>query len=160
GYEWDVDADNGARPAGLIGLSTTTIAVNTYLLDYGSAFGNGIATHRLTLYRAASGALVFGAGPVQWAWGLDDGHALGDDFPIADLRVQQATANLFADMGTQPASLQPWLVAPLASTDTAAPTSTITSPANGAAVQVGSPIPISGTAADSGGQVAAVEVSV
>ena len=28
-------------------------------------------THSLSLYRAPSGALVFGAGTVQWSWGLD-----------------------------------------------------------------------------------------
>ena len=35
---------------------------------------NATATHHLTLYRAPSGALVFGAGTVQWAWGLDNDH--------------------------------------------------------------------------------------
>jgi hypothetical protein len=34
---------------------------------------NGTATHHLTLYRAASGALVFGAGTVQWSWGPGPG---------------------------------------------------------------------------------------
>ena len=29
GYEWDVDADNGFRPAGLIDLSSTTVFVNS-----------------------------------------------------------------------------------------------------------------------------------
>src|SRR5438046_2916261 len=47
GYEWDVDDDNGFRPAGLIPLSTTTLTVPTYLLnDY--TYGNGTATHHLT----------------------------------------------------------------------------------------------------------------
>ena len=43
--------------------------------------------------------------------------------------MQQATVNLFADMGAQPDSLISGLVAATASTDTTAPTSTITSPA-------------------------------
>ena len=42
--------------------------------DYGSNYGPGTATHSLTLYRAPSGALVFGAGTVQWSWGLDGEH--------------------------------------------------------------------------------------
>ena len=80
GYEWDEDLDNGSRPAGLIDLSTTTLDVSPDLLqDYGSTYGHGTATHHLTLYRAASGALVFGAGTVQWSWGLDSDHDRGDD---------------------------------------------------------------------------------
>jgi hypothetical protein len=44
GYEWDEDHDNGFRPAGLIRLSSTTLPVSTYLLDYGSTYGSGTAT--------------------------------------------------------------------------------------------------------------------
>ncbi|PZN55340.1 MAG: hypothetical protein DIU65_06355, partial [Proteobacteria bacterium] len=36
GYEWDSDLDNGARPGGLINLSSTTVDVNSLLLDYGN----------------------------------------------------------------------------------------------------------------------------
>jgi len=64
GYEWDESPDNGFDPAGLVQLSSTTVPVTSYLLDYGNTTGNGVATHNLTLYRAASGALVFGAGTV------------------------------------------------------------------------------------------------
>ena len=74
--------------------------------------------------------------------------------------MQQATVNLFADMGVQPASLQSGLVAATASTDTTAPTSTITSPASGAVLQVGTPVTITGTATEGGGgRLAVVEVS-
>ena len=72
GHEWDEDLDNGFRPAGLMRLSSTTLAVDSYIKDYGNVYGPGTATHSLTLYRAPSGALVFGAGTVQWAWGLDE----------------------------------------------------------------------------------------
>ena len=75
GYEWDQEEDNGSRPAGLIDLSTSTYTLTTdYLEDYGGIYGAGIATHRMSLYRAPSGALVFGAGTVQWSWGLDGNH--------------------------------------------------------------------------------------
>src|SRR6267378_2811126 len=75
--------------------------------------------------------------------------------------MQQATVNLLADMGAQPASIQPGLVTATASTDFVAPTSTITSPANGSTVPTGSTVTISGTASDAGGGiVAGVEVSV
>jgi len=155
GYEWDEDLDNGARPAGLMHLSTTTVAVPQRIQDYGSTYAPGTATHHLTLYRASSGALVFGAGTVQWSWGLDDEHDRGSESP--DARMQQATVNLLADMGLQPATLQGGLVTASASTDATPPSSAITAPANGATVQ-GS-VAVSGTAADAGGAVGAVEVS-
>lgn len=157
GYEWDADLDNGFRPAGLIRLSTTTVANAPVLLDYGSSYGSGTVTHNLTLYRKGN-ALVFGAGTVQWAWGLDNNHDRGSTAP--DVRMQQATVNLFADMLAQPATLHPGLVQATASTDTAPPASSITSPAAGAIVPLGTPLTVSGTAADNGGgRVGAVEVS-
>ena len=45
---------------------------------------------------------MFGAGTVQWSWGLDANHDRGD-IDAGGLRMQQATVNLFADMGVQPA---------------------------------------------------------
>lgn len=158
GYEWDIDADNGVRPAGLIRLSTTDDSGLSVLQDYGSTYATGSARHSLTLYKHSNGALVFGAGTVQWSWGLDANHDRGN--LAADVRMQQATVNLFADMGIQPATLQAGLVAAQASTDTSAPSSSISSPANGAVITPGSTITISGTASDSGGVVGGVEVSV
>src|SRR5262249_14649926 len=96
GYEWDIDADNGSRPAGLFPLSTTTLTVPTLLL-HDNTFGNGVATHHLTMYRAPSRALVFGAGTVQWSWGLDSNHT--NTGTPTDINMQQATVNLLADMG-------------------------------------------------------------
>ncbi len=158
GYEWDEDQDNGSRPAGLVPLSSTTATVPTYLQDYGSTYATGTATHALTLYRASSGALVFGAGTVSWSWGLDGTHDNGLSTP--DPIVRQATVNILADMGAQPDTLQPGLVAASQSTDSVRPASTITSPTNGASVPNGTSLTITGTASDSGGQLGAVEVSV
>ena len=159
GYEWDVDADNGFRPAGLIRMSTTTVPGAPVLLDYGSTYGSGTATHSLTQYKHSSGALVFGGGTVQWPWGLDAVHDRAGT--PTDVRMRQATVNLLADMGAQPATLQSGLVPASASTDTAAPTSAITTPVNGASVQQGSTVTITGTATDAGGGVVGgVEVSV
>jgi Domain of unknown function (DUF4082)/Bacterial Ig-like domain/Bacterial Ig domain len=162
GYEWDEDVHNGARPPGLLNLSSTTVDVGKKLTDYGSSYAPGTATHKLTLYRAPSGALVFGAGTVQWAWGLDQEHdTISENGPRpADPRMQQATLNLLADMGAQPTTIQPGLVASTATTDTDAPTATITTPAAGASVQSGAAVTISGTATDAGGGiVGVVEVS-
>lgn len=157
GYEWDEDLDNGHRPPGLIRLSTTVVNGVQRLQDFGTDYGSGTATHHLTLYRAPSGALVFSSGSVQWSWGLDAEH----DIPgtPADDRMRQATVNLLADMGVQPATLQAGLVPATASTDAAPPEAQITSPANGATVLAGVPITITGTASDVGGRVGAVEVS-
>ncbi len=78
GYEWHVDADNGFRPAGLMDMSSTTDSTAQPFVDYGSQTTTQTTTHHLTLYRAASGVLVFGAGTVQWAWGLDNGAGTGN----------------------------------------------------------------------------------
>ncbi|MCG8349360.1 MAG: DUF4082 domain-containing protein, partial [Chloroflexales bacterium] len=174
GYEWDVlelDSSNpaaeivaAARPAGLIRLSTTTVDNAPLLRDYGSnGYQNSFsplstASHHLTLYRHSSGALVFGAGTVQWSWGLDDTH--DRNTPAPDSRMRQATVNLFADMGVQPATLQSGLVLANASTDATPPTSTITSPADGSTVAAGTRLTISGAATDAGGVVGGIEVSV
>ena len=158
GYEWDVDADNGARPPGLMRLSRTTLTTGGVLKDWGSTYGSGSATHALTLYRHASGARVFGAGTIQWSWGLDATH--DNAGTPADARMQQATVNLLADMGAQPATLRAPLVAATASTDATPPTSAITFPAAGASLPAGQAVTLKGTASDSGGVVGGVEVSV
>jgi hypothetical protein len=162
GYEWDVDADNGVRPPGTIDMSATTVAAPEVFVDWGTTVNPVTVTHNLTLYRHPSGALVFGAGTVQWAWGLDPNHDTVPDTgsPTPDLNMQQATMNLLGDMGAQPATRQANLFPAPASTDVAPPTSTITSPANGASIAAESSVSISGTAVDSGGGVVGgIEVS-
>ena len=159
GYEWDEVVDNGFSPAGLIRMSLTTIDEGARrLIDYGNYVVDASSTHSLTLYRAESGALVFGAGTIQWSFGLDSGH----DGPAepADPRMQQAMVNLLADMGAQPGTLQTNLVYATASSDFTDPTSSITSLSEGQVLQPGIPITIRGTAQDAGGGVVGgVEVS-
>jgi VCBS repeat-containing protein len=165
GYEWDEDLDNGFRPLGLTRLSSTTVDVP---VKFGSPYSTapGTATHSLTLYRKntldaqgnVKSALVFGAGTVQWSWGLDGTHDRGGSLP--DSRMQQATVNLLADMGLQPGTIQTGLSAASASTDAIAPISTILSLAAGASAEAGGHLAISGTATDVDGVVAGVEVSV
>ncbi|MDH3309018.1 MAG: Ig-like domain-containing protein, partial [Acidimicrobiia bacterium] len=157
GYEWDEDPDNGFRPAGLFRLSETLGTGQQVLLDEGWSYGTGNATHSMTMYRAPSGALVFGAGTIQWSWALDSNHDRGS--APADAAAQQATVNLFADMGAQPSTLQPGLVTATASTDVTPPTSVIDDPADGSTVNPGSSVTVTGTAADVGGNVGGVEVS-
>jgi hypothetical protein len=158
GYEWDEDIDNGSRPAGLMDMSSSTFSVPER--EVGGAFMtsyvSGSATHRLSLYRSSSGALVFGAGTMQWSWGLDSHHDQGSNYP-PEPDLQQATVNLLADMGVQPAKMIPGLVPAAQSTDHTPPVSQVLTPAQ--AYPAGTVVTISGTAVDSGGVVAAVEVS-
>ena len=138
GYEWDETPDNGFRPAGELYASSTTVSGVEAFSDYGSKIAtNSTVTHHLTLYKAPSGALVFGAGTVQWAWGLANINAWevpstepSDNPP--DPNMEQATVNLLADMGAQPGTLNPELAPATKSTDTTTPTSAITSPTAGA----------------------------
>ena len=94
-----------ARP-GLMHLSSTTVSARvSKLLDYGSTYGTGTATHSLTLYRHA-----------QRRAGVRRRHravVVGPRQPPRSRQrrrrtspMQQATVNLFADMGVQPATLQ------------------------------------------------------
>jgi hypothetical protein len=161
GYEFDVDADNGLRPAGEIDMSSTTVNTNYLLLNVnGVVEGPGTATNSATLYRASSGALVFDAGTVQWSWGLDSDHEPGWASPT-DASMQQATVNLFAMMGDQPGSLMAGLVAASAATeDNTPPVSTITSPTTSTSLLTGATCTVTGTASDAGGGVVAgVEIS-
>lgn len=159
GYESNEDVDNGFRPEGLIRLSTTVGQVPEYLQDFGNVVAPGETTHHTTLYRAASGALVFSSASVQWAWGLDQEHD-GRGAP-ADPRMQQATVNLLADMDSLPATLQNDLVAAVSSTDEAGPEARITAPEPAQRIANGSLLVARGTATDvGGGVVGGVEVSV
>ena len=128
GYEWDQDKDNGHRPPGLVHLSAHTIHTDVLLVDDDGTFGSGDATHNLVFYRHKSGALVFSAATVQWSWGLDDTHDTPNDVAAGppDDCIRQATVNLLADMGVQPTTLQPWLVAAEPSTDVTPPSSAFT----------------------------------
>jgi Ca2+-binding RTX toxin-like protein len=135
GYEWDVNPDNGFRPEGLINLSSTKVLVDpSYLFADPSDTPGAPTVHNLTLYRAPSGALVFGAGSAYWSWALDS-HNLGllgsqnlelKGLKPVDPAAQQAMINLLADMGIQPSTLQSGLVHATQSTDHEAPTTIFT----------------------------------
>ncbi|MBL7743632.1 MAG: DUF4082 domain-containing protein [Chitinophagaceae bacterium] len=142
GYEFDFEQYPDSYPGGRITLSRTT-----YLGK----------THKLSLYRHSSGALVFGAGTVQWSWGLDSVHDRGNASVSKDM--QQATVNLFADMGVQPGSLQSDLLTASQSTDVTPPSVTISSPSHGASFPAFKPITIIGTVMDNK-VVAGVEISL
>ena len=89
-FDWEQPAYAGCNPAGRITLSDTTA---------------GGKNHQMSLYRAPSGALVFGAGTVQWSWGLDGTHDRGGSH--RDPRMQQATVNLLPTWAPSPRRCRP-----------------------------------------------------
>jgi large repetitive protein len=146
GYEWDWEQFQSTYPAGRVTMSNTSLDGHI---------------HKLSLYKASSGAIVFGAGTVQWAWGLDANHDRGND--AANISMQQATINLLADMSVQPdptAFLEPGLTRATTTTDVTPPVSIITAPVNGELVPQNNSYTIKGTATDVGGVVAGVDISV
>ena len=165
GYEWNVDPLNSSRPNGLIHLSSTTAPIAP-LPGPGSAFYNGYqytppepsgyATHNLTLYRAESGALVFSAGTIAWAWALDEYHS-GHSMP-SSVTIQQAMVNLLADMGVSPETVKDGLIVAIPSTDDTEPIVALhaltTQSLDGTTTAT-----LSGTALDLDGTVAGVQVS-
>jgi len=143
GYEWDYEQYFSNYPLGRMKLSLTSV--------------NG-KNHHLSLYRHASGALVFGAGTVQWSWGLDNQHYGGSN-NIVSRDMQQATVNLFSDMGVQPGSIQTDLVPATQSADLTPPSTVITYPQSGTQFAPGSTINFTGTSSDAA-MVSVVEISV
>jgi uncharacterized repeat protein (TIGR02543 family) len=141
GYEFDFEQYFDSYPGGRVTLSNTNLVGQN---------------HKLSLYRHSSGALVFGAGTVQWSWGLDEVHDRGNN--PASLDMQQATINLLADMGVQPATIETGSLA-IASNDLIAPVTTISTPVNAATLSQNTPVSIAGTAVEAVGVVAGVEVS-
>jgi hypothetical protein len=110
GYEWDeVTNNNGFLPDNIRTLSFTTVNAISATLDYNQSvtFGQRVVNHSLSLYQASSGAWVFGAGTVQWSWGLDDYHDSDDGTVMSpDANVQRLTRNVLSLMGAEPSTPQ------------------------------------------------------
>jgi len=98
GWEWDARAANGQEPAGTQTVATSPVDGNI-LQDAGGVYATGPATANATIYRAASGALVFNSGTNNWSRGLG---STSRDAGEPRSEIQQATANLLADMGVAP----------------------------------------------------------
>eukprot|EP01060_Flectonema_neradi_P039320 TRINITY_DN8607_c0_g1_i1.p1 TRINITY_DN8607_c0_g1~~TRINITY_DN8607_c0_g1_i1.p1 ORF type:complete len:718 (+),score=112.63 TRINITY_DN8607_c0_g1_i1:48-2201(+) len=171
GHEWNEDINNGFRPAGLMHMSRTTIHNVQYIFDAGATYDTGSATHHLVLYKKNK-SLVWGTGTVQWMWGLDDTHdtssgvpnlneneyntRIGVDSTAPEKAVQQATVNMFKDMGVVPGNLIDDLVVDYSETvDNNPPTCTIKDYTTKGSVST-----IFGTAVDIEGVVSSVEISL
>jgi hypothetical protein len=142
GYEWDHEQSTRVYPVGRVKVSRTTLSSRT---------------HNMSFFKHTNGAIVFGAGTVQYSWGLDSVHDRASEAP--DKRMQQATVNLFADMGSQPSTIQSDLILATASTDVTPPASVFTSPLQNGLVIQGTAITIRGSSSDVGGVVYGIEVS-
>ncbi|HEY2631529.1 MAG TPA: N,N-dimethylformamidase beta subunit family domain-containing protein [Solirubrobacteraceae bacterium] len=120
GWEWDVVPSQPGylafEPGGVIQVAKTNVTLpgTEWLQDYGREYGSSpppgqAGFTEAVKYRAASGALVFAAGTMQWSWGLGP-HFLNQpqntysEAPVesADSRIQQATYNILSEMGVQP----------------------------------------------------------
>ena len=151
------DADNGFRPAGEFELSSTTVERPRglqRLRQHDHAQRDRHAQpHDVPRAerRAACSAPARCSGPGASTTGTRTA-------PPPDRNMQQATLNLLADMGAQPATLQSGPVAATASTDTHR--ADLDAQRSLDASSDGSQVTISGTASDTGGGVVAgVEVS-
>jgi len=109
GWEWDqvpsptspaYAGPAAVEPAGVkrLSLTNTSDQGSSWLQDSGRVRASTPppgqqATSSAVEYRAPSGAYVFSAGTNQWAYGLD-----------TDPPLNQATYNIFSEMGVQPAT--------------------------------------------------------
>ncbi|HEX5713921.1 MAG TPA: PKD domain-containing protein [Solirubrobacterales bacterium] len=114
-WEWDAVPTQpqylAHQPANVVKLSSTVIANGSdqlnWLLDEGRMRSKVAPppgqpnTVNAVKYKAASGALVFASGTMLWSHGLSN---------EAQAPIQQATYNIFSDMGVQPVTPEEDLV--------------------------------------------------
>ncbi len=92
GYEWDTLANNGATPAGLDTIASSSMPYGTISLPAAT-----------TIYTAANGAQVFAAGSIEWVYGLINHTFITFDpknktpWIAADRRIAQMMANILDD---------------------------------------------------------------
>ena len=65
GFEWDMDADNGFRPAGAFQLSTSTCPYRGLSARLRRDYGAGTATHHMMMYERPAEHLSLGAGTID-----------------------------------------------------------------------------------------------
>jgi hypothetical protein len=127
GFEWDTYGTGGVSTTGNSYLaaahprarfcSDVTYAVSSLVLtDAGDEYGSGNATHRLVVYPGGSGAIVFGTGTVNWALGVDSSNTYQQGSDNTSSVLQQATLNMFTDMGAPPTTLMSGLTQPTPAT--------------------------------------------
>ena len=97
GWEWD-STTSGPAPSGLRTLAASPVS-GELLTDAGRVYAPGSAEQNTTIYKAASGALVFATGTNHWSRGLGlNMSGIGEPTSV----VMQATANVLQDMNVKP----------------------------------------------------------
>ncbi|MEP7187930.1 MAG: N,N-dimethylformamidase beta subunit family domain-containing protein [Roseiflexaceae bacterium] len=94
GWEWDAAVAQGSVPG--LEIVAATPVFGELLTDAGRMYDLEQIEIHTTRYKAASGAMIFASGTNHWSWGL----AVVEP----DIRLQQITYNVFADMGISPAT--------------------------------------------------------
>ncbi len=100
GWEWDARVANGAEPAGAKTLAASPVTGNL-IQNFGKNQTPGSTVSTMVKYKAASGATVVTTGTNWWNRGLARNPSNEGE---PDLRIQQATTNILADMGALPAT--------------------------------------------------------
>src|ERR1043166_8083091 len=93
GYEADGVWNNSQTPAGLQNIADSPVPPNTISDQNDPA---GARSSAMTVYTAASGAMVFATGTIQWSWGLDHDPYLAAGIHDSRLspQAQQMTRNV------------------------------------------------------------------
>ena len=112
GYEWDEDLNNGVASGGphasVVDDRRRAGEIRADGLrrraGHGDTLAHALPPRTRRTVRRLRNRWSSAPAPVQWSWGLDGAHDRGGSTP--DARMQQATINLFADMGVQPGSIQ------------------------------------------------------
>ena len=100
GWEWDARAANGFEPAGVKTLASSP-ATGQLVQEHGRSYIPGSTVTTMVKYTAPSGALVVTTATNHWNRGLAR-NAEGVGEP--EVRIQQATTNILADMEACPST--------------------------------------------------------
>ncbi len=125
GWEWDARVENGLQPAGVQVLASSPVTGQLVQGNGASYVPGSSAVQESVLYRASSGAWVFGSGTNHWSRGLGRN---ADNVGEPDSRIQQAMVNLLQDAGARPTTPAAGMVVD----PTGAPAVTTTNPGAGA----------------------------
>jgi plastocyanin len=109
GFEWDGLISNGAAPSNLEVLSASPVTATSIAPQPSGLTANQIAN--AVRYVKSNGAKVFSVGTIQWSWGLDN-FSIDQHTQRVDLRAQQITVNIFADMNAKPLTPSSGIVVP------------------------------------------------
>lgn len=124
GFEWDTYGPAGTDSASAAAFlaaphprirycSTATYNTGAQLTDAGQAYGTGNNTHRLVVVPSGSnGGITFGTGTCNWALGVDNANTYQLMSDNTNVRFQQATLNMFYDMGATAATIMAGLTEP------------------------------------------------